>query len=105
LAQLPGKNGARIAIQTVVGHKPNEEARNLVKLLNVTREQAVAEGREGILDLVICVAINKRVQKSIERALKQTNDGALPHRLVLLEAENHLIDAAYDWIGILEGDL
>ena len=102
LAILPGRDGARVAIQTVVGHNPTEEAANLTALHRVTRERADAEGRVAILDLVVCVAIDKRVQASIKRALKGDSGGALPDGIVVLNVEDHLVDPAFDWADVLD---
>lgn len=105
LAVLPGREGARIAIQTVVGHNPRDEARNLLKLQQVQREQAAQEGRLPLLDLVVCVAVNKRVEAAVQRELLSQTGGSHPYGVVLLNVEEHLLEPAFDWTTVLEREI
>jgi len=49
----------------------------------------------------VSIAINKRVLKSVENAVKKLNGGSLPANLVLLDVEA-IMDSAYDLTWVLE---
>jgi hypothetical protein len=49
----------------------------------------------GWIDRVLSVAITKRVQKSLERAIRQINGGELPANLTLLDVEA-ILDPSHD---------
>jgi len=101
---LPGDEGCRLAMQAVFAHDPKGEAVNLLKLCG-ERPGPQADARErnggGWIDLVVSVASNKRVQKSVEKAVKKLNGGRVPSKLVFLDVES-LLDPTYDVTWILE---
>jgi len=101
---LPGDEGYRVALQAVFAHNPKGEAVNLLKLCG-ERPRSQADTRErnggGWIDLVLSVACNKRVQKSVENAVKKLNGGRVPSKLVFLDVES-LLDPTYDITWILE---
>ncbi len=101
LALLPGPLGRRIALQAGVGNQPRAEANNLLKLCGVRKETASQEALESV-DLVVSIGLNKRVQSSIERAVRELNNGQVPSNLVFFNVEEHVIDPSFDWSVLLE---
>ncbi|GAF91190.1 unnamed protein product, partial [marine sediment metagenome] len=92
------------ALQAVVAHRPRGEAANLLKLCGKHPEGPTASREHngaGWVDLVLSIAISKRVQKSVENAARNLNGGRLPGNLVFLDAES-LLDPAYDLAWVLE---
>ena len=103
LVIVPGAEGQRLVIQVVVGNKPEREAAALLKLCGAGPEPGrddMSPNGAGWIDRVLSVAITKRVQKSLERALRQINGGELPAKLGLLDIEC-VLDTSYDLASVL----
>ncbi len=103
IALLPGADGRRLALQAVVAHRLKDEAINLLKLCGA---QAPTDSRKpaGWVDVVISIAVNKRVQKSLEEKIREQNRGQVPPNLVFFNAEEHLVDQSFDWSFLAERD-
>ncbi len=103
LALLPGADGRRLALQAVVAHGLTDEAKNLLKLCGL---QAPTEARNpaGWVDVVVSIAVNKRVQKSLEEKIREQNRGQVPPNLIFFNAEEHLMDPSFDWSFLAERD-
>jgi DNA-binding MarR family transcriptional regulator len=104
LALPPGATGRRIALQAAVGHQPKGEAVNLLKLCGVRKEAENRNTAEWI-DLVVSIGVNKQVQNSIERAVRDLNNGQVPLNLVFFNVEEHVIDPSFDWSVLLEREI
>jgi hypothetical protein len=102
VALLPGNSGHRIAIQVAVAHDPAGEAVNVLKLCG-QGSAGQAKGA-GWIDLVLAVAINRRVMKSLEDKVQEMNGGKLPPNGVFIEAES-LMDPGSDLMWLLERDI
>ena len=99
----PGAKCRRIAIQATVGNKPKGEAVNLLKLCGV-----LLSGRTQVpagIDLVMSMAANKRIQKSIERAIRELNNDQVPPNIVFFNAEKHLLAPSFDWSILMEREI
>ncbi len=104
---LPGTDGQRLAIQVVVANQPEREAINLLKLCGITPDtggQNVAANGAGWIDRVLSVAINKRVQASVESAVGELNGGQLPDKLTFIDMESVLRPSS-DLASILQKDV
>jgi len=101
LAIVTGQRSLRAAIQATVTNKPRAEAVNLLKLCGIGK---AGRGQEtpSAVDLVISMAVNKLVQKNIERAVRELNSGQIPDNLVLYNCEEHLLAASFDWSILIE---
>jgi len=96
---LPG--GDRIPIQAACRNQPAYEADALLRL---HRLALLAPEHPRKVDFVICVAVNKRHQAAVERALMERNGGALPGRLVLLDFDA-IVDPGFDWTPVFDRSL
>ena len=104
VALLPGASGHRVIIQAVVQHRARDEAINLLKLCDQWPQGNGRDNGAGWIDLVVCAAVNKTVQKSVERAVRDLNSGQMPTNLVTLDVES-LLDPAYDMNWIMARDV
>ena len=104
LALPPGTTGRRIALQAAVGNQPRSEANNLLKLCGVRKEAENRNTAEWI-DLVVSIGLNKQVQNSIERAIKELNNGQVPSNLVFFNVEQHVLNPSFGWSVLLERDI
>ena len=103
LALPAGATGQRIALQAAVAHQPRGEAINLLKLCGVWKGSENQNPADWI-DLVVSIALNKRVQNSIKRAVRELNNGQVPSNLVFYNAED-VLDPSVDWSILLEREL
>ena len=104
LVRLPGVKGCRLIIQAVVQHRAQEEAANLLKLCGPSPHPDAGRHSVGWVDLVLCVCINKKIQKSVEKAVKKLNHKQMPDKLVMFDVES-LLDPAYDMTWIMDRDI
>jgi len=103
LALPTGATGQRIALQAAAGHQPRGEALNLLKLCGL-RKEVGNQDPAGWIDLVVSIGLNKRVQNSIERAVRDLNNGEVPSNLVFYSAED-VLDPSVDWSVLLEREI
>lgn len=103
LALPSGATGRRIALQAAVGHQPRGEAVNLLKLCGVWKP-AGNQDTAGWIDLVVSIGLNKRVQNSIERAVRELNNGQVPSNLVFYSAED-VLKPSVDWSVLMEREI
>jgi len=104
LGTSPGPVCWRVAIQAAVTNKPRAEAINLLKLCGV-RQCSRNQSPPDNIDLVLSMAANKQVQKSIERAVRDLNSGEFPYNLVCYNCEEHLLDPSFDWSILMEREI
>lgn len=103
IALLPGAGGRRIALQAVVAHGLTGEAHNLLTLCQAGKANG-GENPSGWIDLVVSIAVKKRVQKRLEDIVREENKGQIPSNLVFFNVEEHLIKTAFDWSVLEERD-
>ncbi len=103
MALPPAATGRRIALQAAVGHQPRGEAVNLLKLCGVWKGTE-DQNPTGWIDLVVSIGLNKRVQNSIERAVRELNDGQVPSNLMFYNVED-VLNPSVDWSVLLAREI
>lgn len=103
LALPPAATGRRIAFQVAVGHQPRGEAVNLLKLCGMWKGTE-DQNPTGWIDLVVSIGLNKRVQNSIERAVRELNDGQVPSNLMFYNVED-VLNPSVDWSVLLAREI
>lgn len=101
----PGPECWQVALQVTVANKPKAEAFRLLKLCGVRKCSRNQGPPAGIGLVVVSIAVNKRVQKSIKRAVRELNNGEIPSNLVLFNAEQHLLNPSFDWSILMEREI
>ena len=89
-------SGSRFACQACHRNQPSYEADALLKLHALT---SLGPGHADALDLVLAVTVNKTHRKAIEKAVKELNDGIMPHKVFVTDFDTALEG---DWGEVFE---
>jgi len=93
---LPGGN--RVPIQACYRNQADYEAEVFLKLHGLI--QLEVEDADKV-DFILAVAVSRKHEAVIERAIKRRNEGRMPSKLVLLDFDT-VVDPGFDWDQVFE---